>query len=112
MSWILTAAKAICPLCECALQIERPASPPHWGLWRCPVCKKNRGWVPTPPEELHGWVMPMGRNKGLTLSTIAGRTSGVEYLRWCAENLKDTRLRKVIATYLQQLEAEAEKVSV
>ena len=103
MPTTLTAETAVCPVCAVALQLERPGTPPHWGNWRCPKCGKHRGWVGTPPSEYPDYVMPFGRNKGLTLSTIASRKSGVDYLRWCAENLKDGRVREVIATYLTQL---------
>ncbi len=46
--------------------------------------------------------MPYGRFQGKTLSEIASRQSGVNYLTWCSENLRNDRVREVISVFLEK----------
>ena len=59
-----------------------------------------------PDDTLGNWVIPFGKYKDMTLSRIigevtsTGKAKGLEYLQWCAENLKNEEQKNIISRFV------------
>lgn len=98
--------RPVCCVCNVANTVI-PTAPPHYGRYKCPKCGRDDGYAPMPPEKYKDYVMPFGRNMGLSLAKIATRPSGLKYLEWASANLSKPRLRELISAYLDQLKETA-----
>ena len=76
--------------------------------------KPIENYSESPKEEISddqagNYVLRLGKYKGMRLTQIAeqitdtGKTQGLDYLEWCAENIKDDSVRSTIQRFLHQL---------
>jgi len=67
-------------------------------ILRCAKCRNSFGSLPHKVDEQNvgDFVVYFGKHKGQKLSEIP-----VDYLKWCAENLKDEKIKTRIKLYLQ-----------
>lgn len=69
-----------------------------------PMSESN-AWLPD--DQLGNWIMPFGKYKDLRLTQIVahmtdnGKATGMEYLEWCSENLKNENQRDIISRFLK-----------
>lgn len=74
--------------------------------------EKELGSDDIPEDQLGNYVMKAGKFAGLRLTEImgkqteTGKATGIEYLEWCAENLKNEQLRNTIKRFVEVMSRE------
>jgi hypothetical protein len=85
---------------------QEPQSPPRPQQWRQGQPARHTPRLEMTPERAAGFVMPIGKFKGLTLEQIHQRQP--TYIRWLAETM-DRAIGRAAKGYLELCQGQAER---